>query len=352
MSKITQNSKLNHMPIITQAFGKFILSGEHSVVYGCPALAVATQLTCNVTLLIEDIALHQKDINIKFDLQNYNWQKTFLLHEILDFQTYVQQTLCNKLPQQHDLAIYAISAFANYFKQNMHLNIEHNLTFMVNSQLPINCGMGSSASLIVALGKAFYQYTKQYLRNQNMNLEKEEDVEEFLNLCLKIENIQHGRSSGIDLYLAYHGGGIFFNNNKKESRKNIMNNKKIRLINTGSSLSSTKEVVTKVSDKIHNAELLSNFSSVTSTLDRALNVNNQRLIAECLQYNHQLLCCIDVVPLKVQRFIDDLKQRNMTGKLSGAGTVQGDRAGIVLVYGEGKIDDLLKLYEYQEIQHH
>lgn len=350
LKKTKQNvtNNLNNI-ISTHAFGKFILSGEHSVVYGCPALALATKLTCNVQLIVENINLKQTEKYITIKLLNYNnWQKTFSLSEICDFQTYIQQYANNKLPQQHDLAIYAISVFINYYKYNKNFDIKHNLTFIINSQIPINCGMGSSASLIVSLGKAIYEYMRNYTLQKHV-LNSLINDEKFLALCLNIENMQHGRSSGIDLYIAYYGHGVFFNNNRKELRNNIINNQKIRLVNTGSAYSTTREVVSYVAEKMQNKNLLLEFSSVTTRLDHAWSINDQLIIAECLYNNHELLCNIGVVPTKVQSFIDALKQRNMSGKISGAGTIHGDNAGIVIVYGEGKIEDLLNIYGYNEI---
>lgn len=350
INKTKQNvtNNLNNI-ISTHGFGKFILSGEHSVVYGCPALALATKLTCNVQLSVEDIHFKQTEKYITIKLLNYNnWQKTFSLSEVCDFQTYIQQYANNKLPQQHDLAIYAISVFINYYKYNKNFDIKHNLTFIINSQVPINCGMGSSASLIVSLGKAIGEYMYNYALQRN-TLNSYVNDEEFLALCLNIENIQHGRSSGIDLYIAYYGHGVFFKNNCKELRDNLIYNQKIRLVNTGSAYSTTREAVSYVAEKMQNKNLLLEFSSVTTRLDHAWSINDQLSIAECLDNNHELLCRIEVVPTKVQNFIDALKQRNMSGKISGAGTIHGDAAGIVIVYGEGTIEDLLNIYGYKKI---
>ena len=73
----------------------------------------------------------------------------------------------------------------------------------------------------------------------------------------------------------------------------------------------------------------------------------QKLIRE----NHQLLVEIGVVPTKAQNFIVDIEQLNAAAKTSGAGSVAGDNAGVVLVISDEieVIKNICARYNYELI---
>ena len=62
--------------------------------------------------------------------------------------------------------------------------------------------------------------------------------------------------------------------------------------------------------------------------------------------NHHLLCQIGVVPKKVQDFITDLQQNGFAAKTCGAGSVNGDYAGMVMIIGEESPQSICQKYQY------
>ena len=187
--------------IKTAAPGKIILSGEHAVVYGCPALAMAINDFCYVTL--------QVAANLPFcltlNLSDYAWQQSFSKQNLLylqkqteeRYQNFLQGKISNNkiLLAAELLAIYTVI----FFRQRFAIDTNTCLNVTVTSSIPTSCGLGSSAALIVAIGRAIQQCSQQLI-----------SPEVFLTWSREVENLQHGCSSGIDLYLAYHGGMVFF----------------------------------------------------------------------------------------------------------------------------------------------
>ena len=151
---------------IGTATGKIILMGEHAVVYGEPAIAFpfgGTQVRATLTLSEEN-------------------KLTSVYHEgalsdVPESLTNIQQ-LTNKL-QKH-LAT-----------PNFHLTIE--------SSIPAERGMGSSAAVAVAITRAFFNWQVQKLTQ-----------DELLHWVDFSEAIAHGNPSGIDAAATSGDSPIYF----------------------------------------------------------------------------------------------------------------------------------------------
>jgi mevalonate kinase len=161
---------------------------------------------------------------------------------------------------------------------------------------------------------------------------------------MEAEKLQHGLTSGLDLYLALHGGCVY----RKEQRnfRHTMPQIPLRLINTGAAVSSTGECVDCALPYLRRLGVVDQFAKVTQALSQALKDNDVATIHECVRTNHRLLCQLGVVPQKAQRFIDAIEARHMSAKISGAGSVRGDSCGVILVIGDDPIDDLIQTYNY------
>lgn len=334
--------QLSNKIITASAPGKIILSGEHAVVYGCPALAMSIKRFCHITLQ----AISQATIS--FHLLGYNWQRFFTKQELLKLQTQLenqyQEFLQGKIPrvkilkESYLLAVYATVFFARRMLIDYFESIFDGLDITVSTTIPIGCGMGSSAALIVALGCALQEYGGQSVV-----------PEVFLTWCKKIEDLQHGHSSGVDLYLAYHGGAVLFDIKGNIEKRNLPRIP-LQIINTGAAQSSTGECVMHAEQFFKSQNMLDDFSSITLAMDKALQNNDCANAQECLRENHKLLNYIGVVPTKVCAFVAEVEQRGMAAKVSGSGAVRGDEAGVVLVIGDEIIDDLLVKYGYEKIE--
>jgi mevalonate kinase len=341
----------NHQTIKTTALGKIIISGEHAVVYGCPALAMAVNKTCHVTLEV----LAKQSGTINFNLLNYNWQQSFSPKDLGLLQTHIEECYQKFLQEKvtHSDILGAATNFAPYifvFFITHLLEVEGDvssvlyllstgLNITVSSTIPVGFGMGSSAALIVAMGRAAEAYVG-----------REVISEVFLGWSKEIENLQHGRSSGVDLYLAYHGGAVFFDEPVGVRTRDIAAYLPLRIINTGAAQSSTGACVEQAKQFFKKPGVLRDFTNVTLAVDKALQCHDYLTLQKCICENHKLLNYIGVVPHKVNAFIAEVEKRGLAAKISGAGAVSGDSAGMVLVFGEEEVEDLLVKYGYEKIK--
>src|SRR5260221_7671008 len=78
---------------------------------------------------------------------------------------------------------------------------------LVQSDIPIGCGMGSSSATILSVMHAVSTYLKIQI-----------SPETLYQLALEAENMQHGHSSGFDLRVAQLGGCIYMHNQQIETR--------------------------------------------------------------------------------------------------------------------------------------
>lgn len=287
--------------------GKVILSGEHAVVYGKPALATSVNrfVKTNISARLDDKIQFNDRILTLQELHTYS--KTELIYH----------------------------AFI-YLVENLSLDIKRGLKIQVESTLPIGCGMGSSAAIIISLMRALTNY---------FNLSLSED--KYLHFGREIENFQHdGKSSGVDVFLSLHGGCYFINgeNRIKRNTPNIP----ITLVNTGKPQSSTGECISAAAKYFQGDSITEDFAKVTTAMDIALQQDNLSDVMQCIRENHKLLKYIEVVPDKVCKFISAIEGLGNAAKISGAGAVSGSNAGIVLVVvGETEILDIIREYGYE-----
>lgn len=329
MSAISQN-----IVITACAPGKIILSGEHAVVYGKPALAAAVNRFVTTTIL------ERPDNKIQFEFINDKLNNVLTLQELQILQTKMDKRyqdfvagkchIKNVIHNPLELIQYAFI----YLVENLSLTMKNGLRIQVQSTLPIGCGMGASAAVILSLMHALVNYFGCVLA-----------VDKYLYFGREIENLQHGRSSGLDLFLSLHGGCYFFLDGDMSVRN--LPNIPLVLVNTGKPQTSTGECVTAIAKYFQNGEIADDFAEVTTVMDVALQQDNLPAVQECIRENHQLLKYIGVVPDKVSKFIAAIEELGSAAKTSGAGAVSGSKAGIVLVVGEAEVVDLAKEYGYE-----
>jgi len=318
--------------------GKLILSGEHAVVYGKPAIAMAIDRFATTTIT------PQTEPKIFFNLLDFNYQTVCSmqeLHELKDkllqkYQKFVTKNLAiNKILQKPiELIQFTLISFLDHFQ----LKIKDGLQIEINSTIPIGCGLGSSAAVILSIIGALADY---------FQLKLIED--EYFKIAQIAEKLQHGYPSGIDVYTSLHGGCVYF---QQDAIKpcNITNELSMFMVNTGVPSVSTGECVAAVAEKFQHSEIWSEFGTITNNLFNVLVTNEMLALQKLIRENHRLLVEIGVVPARVQSFIADIEQLNGAAKTSGAGSVTGDNAGIVLVAFDVKaVQDICARYNYELI---
>jgi len=317
--------------------GKLILSGEYAVLYGQPALAMAVNRFAEITLKMDSL-LRGNDNDIRFFLPDLNHIASINLQLLRELKHRTQNkyaeflsnecTIDDVLGKPFELSQYTFI----HVLDELNVPLQHGLEITIHSNIPISSGMGSSAAVIVGIAFALANLLGK--------------LTNYLKLTRDIENLQHGHSSGLDLYVALNGGCVRFENGIGISRN--IPEIPLYLINTGSATMTTGQCIGRVAKHFQNSNSLArDFGAVTNDFDRALQNNNLLEVQECIKANHRLLVSIGVVPERVQRLIHQIENLGAAGKICGAGSCEGDNAGVVLIASETDITSIVKKYGYQ-----
>ncbi len=316
---------------------KLILSGEHSVLYGAPALAMAVNRVAETTLLWQPEQQH----SIAFYLLNLDYTASLTVQKLHDLKQRIQNkyeqflkgecTIREVLQRSFELLQYAFI----YIVDRFDITLPPGLAIRSHSNIPMGCGMGSSAATIVSVMCAL-----------SALWELDMQVDHYLQCARAAEHLHHGHSSGLDLYLAIHGGCVRFDEEKAASR--TMPVASMFLVNTGEAKTSTGESVSYAARYFNNSKTLTaDFAAVTEAFDSALQTNDQIRIKECIRANHRLLAHIGVVPQKAQKFIAAIEKLGGAAKVCGAGASRGESAGVMLVMVDADISSLVKKHDYE-----
>lgn len=297
--------------------GKLILSGEYAIVHGHPAIAMA------VDRYVELDITSQSSNGVTFDLSHFNNTYYLTFAELNALRLTIQQryqlfsegklAIKDVLNHPVELMQFALSLLLEEQEASA-----EGMKIKLQSSIPMGCGMGSSAAVIISvlLGATYYL---QY----NMT------AEHWYLLAQEAENIQHGRSSGIDLQTILSGGCIYRHGDRIEKR--TVPQFPMFLIDTGKPCVSTGECVAKTASFFKTSHIGDDFAAVTHRLDAMLHTCSTTGIKEAIRANHQLLNTIGAVPEKVCHFIQEIEAHDGAAKICGAGAVSGEKAGMVLV---------------------
>lgn len=341
-TKYLENNKI----LKIAAPGKIILSGEHAVVYGQPALALAINRYVTATVTRETkvskkiSAADATEHHILFDLIDLAHRSTLsfsALRELKNkikhkYQRFVrgEYSIREVLNKPFELAQVALGLFT----EALQIPLPYGVKVHVKSDIPIGCGMGSSAATIVSVLQAVSSYLNLPLT-----------AEALFKLALEAENMQHGYSSGLDLQVAMQGGCLYMQDQHIESRTTPPFS--LFLVHTGTPQSTTGQCVTSAA-KYFTPALLDEFAAVTKAMDKALSDQTYVAMQNAIRANHQLLTRIGVVPKQVNHFINDIELAQGAAKICGAGTIAGESAGAVLVAldDQSVIETLCAQYAY------
>lgn len=258
---------------------KVILSGEHAVVYGKPALVSAIDLRLHFTVT---------------EAENNITDKTVLF----------------------------ISELVRKFLKKKNISYDtRSFNFKIVSSIPQGTGLGSSAALSTASVAALLEfYTGRAF-----------DLETINNLSYKVEKFFHQNPSGVDNTVSCFGGLVFFRREfeflKTISLLNFKIPQKIErnlyLIYSGKPIESTAEMVKSVG-AIYNSkpavveEIFCEIERSTKKMTVALASEERLLFKQALIKNQLLLEKISVVSKKTQNLLRQLQSFGV-GKITGAG---------------------------------
>lgn len=256
--------------------GKLILSGEHAVVYGYRAIAIAVSRGTTVTLRPRP-------------------GPSAIEASVID-DARLWPALSTVIPAEG----FGVS---------------------IASDLPIGCGMGSSAALAVATVRAVARAEG-----------READFAEIYERAFVIERVFHGTPSGIDHTVSAMGGAVLYR--KGEAPVALALGAPLRLVvaNTGTP-GNTAEMVAGVRARNPERELR-RIGAITEMVSAHLQRGED--VGALLDENHRMLQAIGVSTPRLDAVCAAMRSAGATGaKLAGAGgggvaiAVGGDPAALI-----------------------
>jgi mevalonate kinase len=299
--------------------GKLILSGEHAVVHGCPALvtAVSRHASAEVT--------PGQDARVQFvtPFGESVFSGEELRGHLVGAQVRYQDFLAGVRPIAEVVpSPLEFIALGWPLLESAPAGVRIELT----STIPLGSGMGSSAAVSVALLQALAGYAGQPLA-----------ADRCASLSLEMERFQHGRPSGVDSFVAAHGGMVRYVKDAPTVPLPILS-PRLRLVHTGTPEATTGECVEQVRHRFAGSEIWTEFATVCGEVERALGQENPGGLIDAVRHNHRLLVALGVVPAPVAKWIAGIERAGGAAKICGAGSVRGPGGGMVWVIGDMSID--------------
>lgn len=321
-----------------RAPGKLILTGEHAVVYGRPALVTAVNRYADCSVHEEERGLFRFILHELDQELSLSWEDLNRLHKTLNERYELFRAGELPIREVHgrpaELTAYALACFF----ERTGIKPTGGLTFEMESSIPPGSGMGSSAAIVLAVLEASDAYFKCGL-----------DREAFFELAMMGERLQHGNPSGADPYVCLHGGLHRFQN--RRSIELPCPEMPFHLAQTGRPASGTGECVSFVAKHFGTSGIWREFELVAGRVEEAILSSDRGALQEAIADNQSLLEKIGVVPKRVVSFIRDLNRQGCAAKVSGAGSVTGDdHAGVVWMVMETVPKSLLEEYGYSPIE--
>lgn len=191
------------------AHGKVILIGEHSVVYGYNALAMPI-MSLHIRTTVEPAS------EMWMDTERY--QGPFFM-----------------APDEYDGLKYVVKTMINLAHSDEQLKISY------SGQIPIERGLGSSATVALATTRAMDDYFKLRLTE-----------EQIIAITNHAEMINHGKASGLDAATVNSDYLVFFNQQDGPRLIKTKLGATLLIMDTGE-LGSTKKAVTLVHEQVNSS---------------------------------------------------------------------------------------------------
>ena len=298
-----QTSKfLSNTNISANAGGKAILIGEHSVVYGYKAIAMALP---DVRL---QMTLHSPEQSDDINSWNHAW-KTIVKGKIFEPDNHIKSLLVKALEKA--LTLCQIPENIHQFKPQK---------ILVESAIPLGGGMGGSA----AMSTCFLKIAAQIALQKN-KIEQELSVEQQIQYANEIDCLFHfGKASGLDVTTVASDGMIEFTKGCKH--KYIKNGKEFWLVLIDSQeRGETALMVKGVADRLESKpfETKKSLEKLGELAEKSvfeITSGNIVALAQNLNFAQIYLQQLGVSTPKIEQIILKLKNAGaLAAKLTGAG---------------------------------
>jgi hydroxymethylglutaryl-CoA synthase len=189
-------------------------------------------------------------------------------------------------------------------------------TLAYETRLPIGSGMGASAAFLLSTLNA---------------LREEWRMLDLYDRAVSLEHLQHGTSSGLDVWASLNGGCWWVQGNSRQEIE-ALPLPEFQLYHTGTPEATTGECVDQVR-KSYPAEhgIWEAFEQVAVETQAALLNGEPEQWNRAIRENEELLHTIGVVPEAVHAALSRIETAGGAGKVCGAGSIRGEGGGIVLV---------------------
>lgn len=275
------------------ASGKIILMGEHSVVYGQPAIALPFYAT-------------QVEITIE-EAQENTLDSTYFCGKVSEAPAALQsiQELLSKLQ--------------NYFidSQGVHITIK--------STIPPERGMGSSAAVAVALTRGYFDYHEVEISDAAL-----------LNFVNFSEKIAHGNPSGIDAAATSGSSPLYFIKGKTMDAFPLNLDAYLVVADTGIK-GQTRAAVADVAKLMEQnqediSEIIATLGQLTDEAKDAIIANDSLLLGHVMTQAHHRLQQLTVS----NDALDKLAEAALANGALGAKLTGGGRGGCLISLVDNK----------------
>ncbi len=344
---------------VASAPGKLIVMGEHAAVYGRPALVAALDLRtrCRIARRGDKSGT---DAAVRLCLETFGHEETVAWAEILRFGA--ERRECWRRyradPSPERFEALRTTDPASVVKIVLAESVQAterpaaelpSLDVHLGSELPVGAGLGSSASVAVAVAGAFVVAT-----------DGRPDPDLVAVIAEEAERRQHGTPSGVDHRTVLKGGWQLFrpgaasagrmetggSGASEASYLEVSTRLEVpswldgclAAFNTGTPVETTGEVVAAVrARKDQDSEfdaLLDRMGEATLAAAEALAAGESRWpdLLDAVKRFERCLERIGVVPEPVARAIVEIEAAGAAAKISGAGALSGAAAGMLIVF--------------------
>ncbi|MBU4298972.1 mevalonate kinase [Patescibacteria group bacterium] len=301
--------------------GKIHIIGEHSVVYGFPAIISAIAQRTRVK------AERAEKIKIKNNL----YQKE-VVFEIAAATAAAKKSrqLWKEGNEKNDFSCLFSFLRSDFWKRNQAMLgliferlkvVKGGVSLIIDSDLPPGVGLGSSASLSVAITKAIAALYVPQIPNQKIN-----------EIAFELEKLNHGRPSGGDNSSSTFGGTIWFEKGKvvPVSLPDFLQN--LIIVLTARRNLSTGDLVQKVRnlEKNFRGQKIKNIAEATYKMRRALDEKDVNKVKNLINFAQDNLTELGISSPEIDGLVKEVR------KIGGAAKISGGGGGTVICFHRDK----------------